>query len=829
MFKKWMLVSWSVFALAGCLTDETPEETPAQAEPVVCSGPKCDGLSDKFRDAFDDMKNVDLGDLTVLGAGLADDALNDQLQDIPYSNIQLSNTALYGTGRTLLGQTVIHELSELRAGLTERFGESALASHVVGLRQAQSAERDVLWAESHFQIGPALRPNWGIDAGDGVVGNVGFDASAAIETVVIAPYDDANDALVDNPLEALRAARGWVLPRSLADVQSMAPGESLSMRANGALGLNLGVGVPFLLGTIADAVVLNARLSLGARVGLSGKLDVQLIRGESDIAWVDVGLDEQAIRAFSVALTSGWGVAGLPAANLDLGIKDLNVTKIAEKALQKQLNTHLNASLSATTSSSSQRLTVARFRFNTQAATAEVEQALAQAMRGDIRLAQALSIRPGSGVVQELDFTKDSRSESNYVGFRFLGMEFYRANGYNTGTIHIEADGDNQTILFSELEEKSGLFFTDRAWEYRNLVSIKSSGGQVTEALVNARITLREGDSFLERDQMLDHVDPFLGYVVGFDPIWSGVGAEADALAHYVDNYCPRPNNSTITDRDYRECLAGLPENSDVLAERANVERAADEALAGPLAQGFSDANSAREIAQELLNFKVESSFRNDRPDVAFFGPKGKMVTQIRLSHDAMHEMMTIGKHQEFRARLEEVLRLMAVERVADAERRQDKADDFIERRSGRLDELAQIYALATVEWADLEDIAAVSLNNQTVGNEGHMVLVDTRNQNAIDVASVAEFKGRVVERMIPALIDKAEAGILYDLDEPEGFVIAYALLWLVDPSGVEVMANYMFDQDEDNAFPDLTVYGRGSAKMIDAGQFDLEQIIGAR
>lgn len=171
----------------------------------------------------------------------------------------------------------------------------------------------------------------------------------------------------------------------------------------------------------------------------------------------------------------------------------------------------------------------------------------------------------------------------------------------------------------------------------------------------------------------------------------------------------------------------------------------------------------------------------------------------------------------------------MAVERVADAERRQDKADDFIERRSGRLDELAQIYALATVEWADLEDIAAVSLNNQTVGNEGHMVLVDTRNRNAIDVASVAEYKGRVVERMIPALIDKAESGILYDLDEPEGFVIAYALLWLVDPSGVEVMANYMFDQDEDNAFPDLTVYGRGSAKMIDAGQFDLEQIIGAR
>lgn len=828
MLGKWITVGTAMFAAMSCGVDDAPE-TVDESVPVMCSGPKCDGLSERFRDAYDDMREIDLSDLTVLGAGLADDALNDRLEDLPYTNLKLSDTSLYGTQQTVLGQTIVHNLQDLRAGLTERFGETALASQVVGIRENQSNTSDIIWAESHFQIGPALRPSWSIDAGDGAVGTVGFDANAGIETVVIAPYGNPTEALVQNPLSALKSTRGWIIPRDLQDVGAMAPGESLAMRAQGVLGLNLGVGVPFLLGTIADAVVLNARLSLGARVGLSGKLDVQLIRGEGNDVWVDVGLDEQSIRSFSVALTTGWGVAGLPQANLDLGVRDLNLTKIAEKALQKQLNTHLNASLSATTSSSSLRLTVARFRVDLARGNEEVEQALAQAMRGDIRLAQALSIRPDSGVVQELDFTKDSRSESNYVGFRFLGMEFYRANNFNTGTIHIESDGDNQTILFSELEEKSGLFFTDRAWEYRNLVSIKSRGGAVQEALVNARITIREGDSFLRRDQMLDHVDPFIGYLTGFSTLWDGVGAQSDALAHYVDTYCPRPNNSSVTDREYRECLDALPTNPDVLDRRAALEAAVGETLRGPLATGFVDANTSAEVAEELFNFKVEASARNDRPDVAFFGPKGKMVTQMRFSHEALHDLMELGRHEDFRIRLEEILRLMAAERLSDQIKRQERADSFIERRSERLDELAEIYALATLEWADLDDISRVKLNEQTVGNEGHMVLVDTRNQNEIDVASVAEYKGRVVERMVPTLVERAKAGFLNDLDEPEGFVIAYALLWMAAPADVEIMANYMFDQEEDGAFGDLTVYGKGNSTMIDAGQFDLDQIIGAR
>ncbi len=830
MSNRWLPVfSSALLALSACGTDDsTPVEVTEESAPVVCSGPKCDGLSARFRDAFDDMRNIDLSDLTVLGARLADDQLNDALGSIPYTTLKVSDTALYGTNRTALGQTVVHNLNDLRAGLTERFGEQALASQVVALRQAQSAADDVIWAESHFRMGPTVAPSWNFNAGDSAVGTVGFNTNAAIEAVVIAPYASTTDALTQNPLAALKAARGWVMPRGLSDVQKMAPGESVSMRADGALGLNLGVGVPFLLGTIADAIVLNARLNLGARVGLSGKLDVQLIRGENDDAWVDVGLDQQAIRAFSVAVTTGWGVAGLPQANLDLGVRDLNLTKIAEKALQKQLNTHLNASLSATTSSSSLRLTVARFKFDTSRGE-DVEQALAQAMRGDVRLAQALAIRPGSGVVQELDFTKDARSESNYVGFRFLGMEFYRANNFNTGTIHIENDGGNQTILFSELEEKSGLFFTDRAWEYRNLVSIKSRGGLLQDASVNARITIREGDSFLRRDQMLDHVDPLLGYLTGFSVMWANVGQPSDALAHFVDTYCPRPDNINVTDSEYRACLAELPTNSDVLARKESVRQAMNEVLAGPLVPGFKEATTPQEMADELLNFKLESSARNDRPDVAFFGPKGKMVTQMRFSHEALHEIMELGRHVDFRKRVEEVLRLMAAERIADSSTKQSRVDSFISRRASRLDELAEIYALATLEWADLDDISRVALNEKTVGNDGHLVLINTRESNAVDVASVAEYKGRVVERMVPALVTRAKAGILNDLDEPEGFVIAYALLWLANPANVEVMANYMFDQGDDRAFPDLTVYGRGTAAMIDAGQFDLDQIIGAR
>ena len=814
-------------------TDEPIDETPITGpDSVTCEGPKCDGLSDRFRDAYDDMRSVDLDDLKLLSAGLATDQLNDALGDVPYSNLQLTPTALYGTQTEVLGQTTVHDINALRTGLTDRFGEDAFATRVVEMRRQHAAVSGDIWAESHFGIGPDLGHAWSFDAGDSAVGSVGFIANSTLETVVIAPYADKSETIVDAPLAAIKASRGWVVPRELHDVQAMEPGESLAMRGQGALGLNLGVGVPFLVGTIGSTIALHARLSFGARVAVSGQLDVQLIRGEGDLAWVDVGMEQQSVRDFSVALTSGFGLSGLPEVQVDLGVTDLSVTNLAEKALRKQLDKYLAPSLSATSSTATSRLTVARFRFDlAQVSEDGFDQALKQAMRGDIRLAQALANRDDSGVAQELDLTKDTRSESNYVGFRFLGMEFYRANSFDTGTISIEANGENQTLLFSEIERRSGLFFTDRQYEWRKLVSIKSVDGRLISADNNARMTIRESDSYLGRDQMLDHVDPFIGYFIGFDPMWNNVNSLADALAETIDDACDGPTaGSSVQERqEYDACLEALPTRPDVVAQRSELQQAVDLALAAGVNTGFDPAfATAPEVARQLLEFKIELTERVDRHDVALYGPKGKFLTQIRFSDAALDAMMVPGRHEDFRLAVEQVLRLMAARRVSDVGEKQEHIDRYIDRRQSRIDEIADMYAIGTVEWADLEDLSQVVLQGEKVGDYGHMVLIPERRPDDLDLASIAEHKGRIIEKLIPELIDLAEAGVFRDLDEPTEFVIAYALLWMADPAGVELLANYGFDEDDDLAFDDVDIYARGTSDLIEAGQFDLDELLGS-
>ncbi len=822
------------FATACSATDEPIDDNAATGpDSVTCEGPKCDGLSDRFRDAYDDMKSIDLDDMKLLSAGLASDQLNDALGSVPYATIQLTPTALYGTQEEVLGQTIVHDIGELRSGLTERFGEDAFATRVVEMRRQHSAASGNIWAESHFRIGPDLGHSWGFDAGDSAIGAVGFIANASLETVVIAPHADKNDTIVDAPLASVRGLRGWVVPRELVDVQAMAPGEALAMRGDGALGMNLGVGIPFLVGTIGSALALHARLSFGARVAISGSLDVQLIRGNGNEAWVDVGMDKQAVRNFSVALDTGFGVSGLPNVDLDLGVVDLDVTRLAEKALRKQLDKHLAPSLSATTSTVTSRLTVARFRFDLAQISADgFEQALKQAMRGDIRLAQALANQDGSGVAQELDLTKDARSESNYVGFRFLGMEFYRSNNFDTGTISIEANGENQTLLFSEIERKSGLFFTDREYEWRKLVSVRTQDGRLVAADNNARMTIREADKFLGRDQMLDHVDPFLAYLIGFDPLWNDINSLADTLAVSVDDACvgPTAGSSSQERAAYTECIAALPTNPDIVAQRNAVEQAIDLALSTSLVTGFDPSfTSSQELARQLMDFKLALINRVDRTDVQFFGPEGRMVTQIRFSDDALESMMVIGQHEQFRVVLENVLRIMAARRIKDLGRKQSHVDDYVDSRKSRLDEIAQLYAIATVEWADLEDISQVTLQGDRIGDYGHMVLVPEGNPNELDVSSIAEHKGRIIEKLIPEMVELAEAGIFRDLDEPEEFVIAYALLGMATPSAVEVLGNYVFDDDDELAFEDVDLYARGTSTMIEAGQFDLDELLGTQ
>ena len=155
-----------------------------------------------------------------------------------------------------------------------------------------------------------LIPSFSFDAG-GIPGNVGLLASKGIQATVIAPYKGELKSVLKGPVEAIRTARGFVLPRDVDDVEKMAQGETITLSSDGVVGINVGLGVPIYITTIQSFATLHAVISAAGRATLSGKLDVQLVRGEGDEAIVDVGITGSTNRFFKLAAKTAWGVEGL--------------------------------------------------------------------------------------------------------------------------------------------------------------------------------------------------------------------------------------------------------------------------------------------------------------------------------------------------------------------------------------------------------------------------------------------------------------------------------------------------------------------------------------
>lgn len=822
----------SLLLLASCaqeVQDPAPAPPPAPAESdAVCA--KCDGPFDgAFDDAFSDMRDVRLDDLVGVGAKFATDEVNDQLSNIPYADLEVSPTELYGPERELFGETLVHDMNELHAGLTERLGEHAFATRVNGLRSDTLRDTpDTVFAESHFKIGAAIAPRWSVDVGDGS-GGAGFRLGEDLEAVVIAPYRGTREAVVRAPLEALAATRGFILPTRVDDIVVMAPGESVALRSRGGLGFNLGVGVPFYVASVADGLVLRTRLSLGARVSIDGTLDVQIVRGAGNTAWIDVGVTDHKLRHFDVAVKTGWGVEGLPEVDLDLGPVNIDIDRLAEKALTKQLDKHVSAGISGSTTNEHTRLTVARFRFDLTHADSAFDQALTQAALGDIRLAQALANRPDTGVIQELDLTKDHRTEADHLGFWFLGMEFYRTNNYDTGTVTIEADGENQTLLYSEIERKSGAFFTHRGAAWRNVVSVTRKDGEVVDAQVNARLTITESDSWTSRDQILDHADPLLSWQLGHLNYYNEPGRKMDELIAWIDSQCVQRAtsgggrngnaNSARARRIYQRCLREVVEKPEVAAAQMEARVSFADAADDELRKGFDpEIMSDRDLAERLFEYRLAHS-SYPRPNAALTGPEGQMVTQVRFSQDAVEHLFAPGRGLVFRQSLADVLHLMAMERDEDFDDKKEDADRFVDKREERLDEMLAVYDDAVTEYRRFDTVASARFDGERVGDQSTLVIV---SNDDVTVASVAEHKGRVVEQVFPTLTDLAEDGIFGDLDEPGAFVVGYAFLHMVEPSQVELMSTASFEGDRDG----VSVYARGTSEFIDAGRFDLDELL---
>ena len=812
---------------------EDPENNLADQSESCIQG-KCDRVSDEVQELYSDMKRINLDDLVSLGAGLATDELNSLLTEIPFIDLKLSETSVFGLQeRVLFGETMINSIQALQAGLTSGLGEEAFATKINALRMKtlENSPYEV-FAESSFKIGAALSSSWSLDHDDDLLGSLGFDLSPSMEAMVIAPYRDVSEAVLASPLQVLKELQGFVLPRDMNDIIALVPGSSVTMRGKGVVGMNLNVGVPLVATSIAQYLNLSAKFSGGARVSLSGDLDVQLVRGEGQSAYLDVGLTEQKVKHFSVAVHSAYGIEGLPTAELSIGGLKVDLADVLSDALERQLNEKLGLFDAQRSSSSLEgRISVARFEFDLSNATSSVVQALQQGMKGDLRLAQALAIRETSGVKQHFQLTKDFEVDSKYLGFRLLSMRFFSSTEEARGSVHIGSNGERQEILYDEIDRKSGLFFTERGSSWRQTTSTLSDTNGDSRSLNNARLVLTEHDNFLSKDQINDHLDALLSYFYGYQPVFEDIGVVCDELSEFADHACgnrPDSNDQPYERRRYEDCVANLPLN-DTMRDLINQAYERSSAYDNRWASDDFDAttSTAQILGEAILASRVGISSVHDIPNAGLTGPTGTIVTQVRFSNEGIDRLMAADAPKIFSEALMSMMALMDLDRSDDIDDRFDERSDYLENKARRISDVQESYESLTNRYQQFTGVGALTWRDGTpVSEEVNLLLIPQDTTQSPSISSIAQLKGQLVGSLYGTLVEAAKR-----LGEPDTLLIGYALLQMVSPSQIELMVNAQFETDHDGQYNryDLDLYGKGNASFIEAGMFDLDALLGAK
>ena len=104
--------------------------------------------------------------------------------------------------------------------------------------------------------------------------------------------------------------------------------------------------------------------------------------------------------------------------------------------------------------------------------------------------------------------------------------------------------------------------------------------------------------------------------------------------------------------------------------------------------------------------------------------------------------------------------------------------------------------------------------------------MIPTNDPDYSTVRQIAHLKGDLVHQLFHQLVDVAKR-----LREPDEFVVGYALLMLSNPSMIEMMVNYQFDPDHKSGYAeyDTSLYSRGDSPFINAGQFNLDDLLSAQ
>ncbi|MBX3228058.1 MAG: hypothetical protein KIT84_27465 [Labilithrix sp.] len=520
------LAALSLLSLAACAA-ETDEDV-ASAEGEIGS----------VKSYFSDAKRLDLGDLTRVSVGFATDGLNDALST--------SSGALRGGLRfeapsvfapkadpnlVLPDRFEVKALDSIVSGLAAQFGEKELGTEVNAIRLKHlESTADDFFVESAFTTSAGIGPSWSFGAGgfNGTSVTLGFNADAALTSrVIVATKNESLGSLLSAPLEAVKASRGFVYPRTMADIKGMKPGEMFALRGAGQLGANFGIGAPIFVtdpGSIGYRIVVSA----GVAGVVKGQIDVQLVRLEGDEVVVDVGVEKGQGVSFRAGIGDEFGIKGICddgqscLRDVDLGGHRVGLKGIVEKAVEKQVNKYLSFSIAGSASSGSSRVSLSRFRVHMDKGGADTQKALEQLLKFDLRLAQAMYNRDldqrEPAVFADFDAVRAATTTTRNFGFELLGMNIYhRAVVKREGTFVLQTPDGAKSILFDHLAKDGGWFQRKHGFSRTGIAaeSIDESSPTSFKSEANLFIQTLSSDKHMDNDFALDNIDALIRGVAG--------------------------------------------------------------------------------------------------------------------------------------------------------------------------------------------------------------------------------------------------------------------------------------------------------------------------
>jgi hypothetical protein len=114
----------------GCATEsvDTSSAQPTPSAELPADTGKADGIQYRVKDYFKNTLEISLDDLTDRVAHMATEEVNGLLNSVPFVDIKLGETQLFGSNMGTENGSTIHDLTSIVDGLIARYGNKSLVS-----------------------------------------------------------------------------------------------------------------------------------------------------------------------------------------------------------------------------------------------------------------------------------------------------------------------------------------------------------------------------------------------------------------------------------------------------------------------------------------------------------------------------------------------------------------------------------------------------------------------------------------------------------------------------------------------------------------------------